>query len=639
MGRATGSTASNPPPEAEAPSAPSVRAPAPSARPAALPKASIRPAERYLGQTVDRRYVVKRLLSRGGMGAVYLCRRTVIDRLVAMKVLRAELMHDPESTERFIIEAKAASAIGSPHIVEVFDFGTMPDGCTYFVMEYLEGDSLGKVLERDGHLTPDRAIHIAKQIAEGLAAAHDVDIVHRDLKPDNVVLIQRDSGEFVKILDFGLAKVARPQGRLTRVGKVFGTPHYMSPEQSRGKPVDLRTDVYALGVMLYEMLSGRVPFEGDTPLSILAGHVHGNVKPLRTHDSPAREVSAELEAVVLKCLAKRPEHRYPSLRALHADLELVEQGQAPGALRDRASGEQDLGNVEALVASLEEWEEEEEEAHSLVDAADESDVSLTEVDDPEDTVAGDSGPEASAHADDVEPTLVDSNAPPADDEAADAAEPAGVSAPETKRSAVSSRPAPPTPQHPRLWPLGVGVLVLLGVLLLLLSRVQHELRPAISAQPSAETEPVASASAPSLSGEVASTLPSEAVASALPPVTSSEPATSAAPSVEASSEPIASAIVPVEALSTGQAASRWVMIAIEPEDAEIYCRGIKLGTPPLPIEVKEGEPLALEARRRGYWPNRFKVDGSKSRVSLRMAPILRKPSAAAAADSANPDDT
>jgi serine/threonine protein kinase len=550
----------------------------------------VQPAERYLGLTVDRRYVVKKLLSRGGMGAVYLCRRTVIDKLVAMKVLRAELMHDPETTERFIIEAKAASAIGSPHIVEVFDFGTMPDGCTYFVMEYLEGDSLGTVLERERHLVPERAIRIAKQIAEGLAAAHDVDIVHRDLKPDNVVLVERDQTEFVKILDFGLAKVARPQGRLTRVGKVFGTPHYMSPEQSRGKPVDQRTDVYALGVILYEMLSGRVPFEGDNPLSILSGHVHGDVRPLRVHDSPAQTVSAELEAVVLKCLAKRPEDRYPSMRALSADLELVEQGQVPQALRERANGQRDLGNVEALLASLEEWEEEEEDAHVLIDADDESDTSLGGVDEPE-SAPVDTDRDAQtpfADADEGDATLVDSEAPPADDEAAPEATPP----PEAKPK------APPSGSHPTLWPLAMGVLVLLGVVALLLSRVRHELGPATNQRlPSAETELLGSASAPSLSGDLPASLPSE---------------------------PLASAVVPLEAISTSPTGSRWVMIVIQPEDAEIYCRGIKLGTPPLPIEVRGGEPIPLEARRQGYWPNRFKIDGSKSRIFLRLAPILKQ---------------
>jgi serine/threonine protein kinase len=572
-------------------------------------KPAAQPPERYLGLTVDRRYVVKKLLSRGGMGAVYLCRRTVIDKLVAMKVLRAELMHDAETTERFIIEAKAASAIGSPHIVEVFDFGTMPDGCTYFVMEYLEGDSLGVVLQREARLVPERAIRIAKQIAEAVAAAHDVDIVHRDLKPDNVVLVERDGAEFVKILDFGLAKVARPQGRLTRVGKVFGTPHYMSPEQSRGKPVDQRTDVYSLGVILYEMLSGRVPFEGDTPLTILSGHVHGDVRPLRGQDSPARGVSAELEAVVLKCLAKRPEARYPSMRALSADLELVEQGKLPEALRERAQSEQHVGNVEALLASLEEWEEEEEDAHVLVDA-DESESSLGSADVPESTPA-DTDRDAT---DEGDRTLVDSEAPPEDDEVAPPAEEAPLPEPKPKSTAP----------HPTLWPLAMGVLVLLGVVALLFSRVRHELGPAPRHRlPSAETELSASTPASSPSAELSASVPSESASSAATPEEApSVPMASAAPPAAAPSE--SSEVVPVEALSTSSGPSRWVMVDIQPQDAEIYSRGIKLGTPPLPLEVKAGEPIPLEARHPGYWPNRFKIDGSKSRVFMRMAPILKR---------------
>jgi serine/threonine-protein kinase len=143
-------------------------------------------------------------LGEGGMGVVFQARRTVIDKRVAMKVLHAELLHNPEVTERFITEARAASSIGSPHIIDVIDFGKLPDGATYFVMEYLDGLTLDALVERDGALAPERVVRLAKQIAEGLGAAHDADIVHRDLKPDNIVVVERRREEFVKILDFGI---------------------------------------------------------------------------------------------------------------------------------------------------------------------------------------------------------------------------------------------------------------------------------------------------------------------------------------------------------------------------------------------------------------------------------------------------
>ena len=213
------------------------------------------------------------MLGEGGMGVVYKAQRKVFDRPAALKILRADLAKNSEVLDRFVTEARAASGIGNDHIVDVFDFGEVPDGSTYFAMEYLEGETLGARISR-GRVDVAAVVALGAQLAEGLAAAHAAQIIHRDLKPDNVFIIEKSGADFIKILDFGIAKVIGIDNKLTRAGAVFGTPHYMSPEQCRGSPVDHRTDIYSLGVILYEMSVGRVPFDAENPLTILSMHLN-----------------------------------------------------------------------------------------------------------------------------------------------------------------------------------------------------------------------------------------------------------------------------------------------------------------------------------------------------------------------------
>ncbi|MEO6599438.1 MAG: serine/threonine-protein kinase [Polyangiaceae bacterium] len=289
----------------------------------------------YLGATIDGRYKVEAVLGEGGMGVVYRCTHTIIGKTVAMKVLRADLARDAEVTERFLNEAKAASSIGNAHIIDISDFGQFPDGAAYFVMEFLSGQPLSKLIEHQQPLSVQRILHVAHQIAEGLSAAHAAGIVHRDLKPDNIFLVDRGAErDFIKVLDFGIAKVSTSAegSRLTRAGAVFGTPHYLSPEQAAGQPVDHRGDIYSFGVILYELASGRLPFDADNFMGILTQHMYKAPVPIRALVPVPQAVPPGLEAIILKCLSKRAEHRYQSMGELMVEFQKLAAGGVPDAV-------------------------------------------------------------------------------------------------------------------------------------------------------------------------------------------------------------------------------------------------------------------------------------------------------------------
>ncbi len=277
-----------------------------------------------IGATVGN-YKILEKIGEGGMGAVYLAAHPLLGRKAAVKVLLPEHSKKADLVTRFFNEAKTAASLRHPALVEVFDFGFLPDGSGYIVMDYLEGESLAGRLERVAPLAPEVAAEIARQMAAGVGAAHGQGIVHRDLKPDNVFLVpdpEQADRERVKILDFGIAKLVLPSAAgskgATSTGMLLGTPLFMAPEQCRGAgQVDHRADIYSVGCILYMMLTGRPPFNHEGVGEILAAHLHEPVTPPRSIDP---SLPQELEAIVMRALAKRAEDRQQSMAELGAEL-------------------------------------------------------------------------------------------------------------------------------------------------------------------------------------------------------------------------------------------------------------------------------------------------------------------------------
>lgn len=286
-------------------------------------------ADPLLGSVIDGRYEVLSVLGEGGMGVVYETRHRALGKRFALKALRKDLASDGEIAARFIQEARTAASVSHPGLVKITDFGRLASGQPFFVMELLEGQSLASLIRAGGPIPAARAVDMVRQIAEALGTAHEHSIVHRDLKPDNIHVSPNGSGrDRVTIVDFGLAKVIGAS-RLTRAGVVFGTPHYMSPEQAMGEATDHRADVYALGVVMYEMFTGRVPFEADSYMGVLTKHMY--MAPTPPSQLKDTEDLGVLETIMLRCLLKKPEQRYQTLGELSRELDqaLLQAGVRP----------------------------------------------------------------------------------------------------------------------------------------------------------------------------------------------------------------------------------------------------------------------------------------------------------------------
>lgn len=294
----------------------------------AEPKARKKKKDPMIGRTIAGRYEVVGLLGKGGMGAVYKAHQPAVQRMIALKVLLQEFAENETVIRRFHQEALAASRLEHPNTIRVYDFGQTEDGILFIAMEYLRGQSLAQAQARGPGMSAKRVIYIMRQVCKSLAEAHKAGIIHRDLKPDNIFLVDIEGErDFAKVLDFGVAKLKEfegNEGTLTQAGMIFGTPKYMSPEQARSGDLDARSDVYALGVMLYEMITGRAPFVGENPLSILIAHVN-EAPPAFFDVNPNVDVPPAFEAVVFKALAKNREHRHANVEELLIELDAVDK--------------------------------------------------------------------------------------------------------------------------------------------------------------------------------------------------------------------------------------------------------------------------------------------------------------------------
>ena len=287
-----------------------------------------------IGQVLGGRYEIEERIGSGAMGEVYKAKHRLMKRQVAIKMMHPQTISGASALKRFQKEAEMASALNHPNVLTVHDFGVSDDGSPYLVMNFLEGKSLNEVIEHSGHLEVPRALHIFRQLCQGLGHAHEKGVIHRDLKPSNVMLVTLDQDpDFVQILDFGIAKQLTPEASsdsLTRTGEVFGSPHYMSPEQCRALPVDARSDIYALGCVMYRVLTGKPPLMGGDLVECLYKHV--NEMPASFADlCPDYNLPSDLEAVIFKAVAKKPEDRYQTMAEMKNALESLSSFQTDSA--------------------------------------------------------------------------------------------------------------------------------------------------------------------------------------------------------------------------------------------------------------------------------------------------------------------
>jgi tRNA A-37 threonylcarbamoyl transferase component Bud32 len=279
----------------------------------------------YEGRVIGGRFVIERLIGKGGMGSVFLARQRAIDRLVALKIMQPRGMDPQNAARRFVREARLAASLTHPNIVTVFDFGQEEDGTLFVVMELLNGRGLDALLKEEGTVSVARAARMGAQVCDALAVAHERGIVHRDIKPENVIIVDSSPGrDTCKVVDFGLARSLEESGtRITTSGTIFGTAAYMSPEMALGKDVGPAADLYALGVMLHELVEGRLPFSAETSNGLLLAHATASPAAMSPH------VPAAYRNIVAKLLQKKPSDRYASAADVREALLAV--GQAPGA--------------------------------------------------------------------------------------------------------------------------------------------------------------------------------------------------------------------------------------------------------------------------------------------------------------------
>ena len=309
-------------------------------------------ADEYLGKTLAKKYRVEALIGEGGMGKVFRARQLALDKPVVLKVLRQSLLSDERTVARFQREAKAASRLNHPNSISILDFGQAEDGALFIAMEFVPGQDLHQVLSRDWPLPEARVVRIVSQVLSALSDAHGAGVIHRDLKPENIMLEQRrNDPDFVKVLDFGIAKITDASGEdgpaLTRAGFVCGTPEYMSPEQARGAQLDHRSDLYAVGVILYQLTTGLLPFESDSAVGFATKHLTEEPPP-PSRRRPEARISPGLERLILRTLSKDPNDRPANAEAFKAELVAVDRERRRG---DASARRPSLSHPSAAVSS------------------------------------------------------------------------------------------------------------------------------------------------------------------------------------------------------------------------------------------------------------------------------------------------
>ncbi|MEW6435501.1 MAG: serine/threonine-protein kinase [Myxococcota bacterium] len=287
------------------------------------------PSDDYIGKTVASKYRVEQMIGEGGMGKVYKATQIALDKPVVLKVLRQALLSDERTVARFQREAKAASRLNHPNSISVLDFGQSDDGALYIAMEYVQGKDLHQILSREWPLPESRVIRVMSQVLSALADAHSAGVIHRDLKPENIMVEQRrGEPDFVKVLDFGIAKIvdgsADDGPALTRAGFVCGTPEYMSPEQARGAQLDHRSDLYAVGVIIYQLCAGLLPFDSDSAVGFATKHLT-EIPPAPSKRRPDAKISPAMERLIMKALAKNPDDRPQTAEQFRAELLAIEK--------------------------------------------------------------------------------------------------------------------------------------------------------------------------------------------------------------------------------------------------------------------------------------------------------------------------
>jgi eukaryotic-like serine/threonine-protein kinase len=295
----------------------------------------------YIGKTVARKYRVEALIGEGGMGKVYKATQLILEKPVVLKVLRQALLSDERTVARFQREAKAASRLNHANSISILDFGQAEDGAMYIAMEYVSGKDLHHILSREWPLPEARVIRIVSQVLSALSDAHGAGVIHRDLKPENIMVEQRrGEPDFVKVLDFGIAKITDSSGEdgpaLTRAGFVCGTPEYMSPEQARGATLDHRSDLYAVGVILYQLTTGMLPFDSESAVGFATKHLTEQ-PPLPSRRRPEARISQQLERLIMKTLAKSPDDRPQTAEQFRAELLAIDKEARGGGRSPRRS--------------------------------------------------------------------------------------------------------------------------------------------------------------------------------------------------------------------------------------------------------------------------------------------------------------